>query len=356
MAQLRGSIPSAFRLTAYMLAALRLKLEDHPSSSKDSLPGGWPTFRGGIHTRSITRPCPAALESCVLVRKGERRRILERCFESRTAHVGQRIRHHASEYEDHQRSPELVPRVPEGRGLGSAGRRTPKCWPFGRRLTAAVRWMTWSVRERGRCCKRPWRVKCRRSWIEHAHEGGRPGPAAGGAERVVAGAGDSHRGRSAGDRAAAGARQHAGACRESPLQFVDLAGLSAEVEVDRGTDSLAVPQRDFDGRFLGSLAGAGRSGGEGTQRERDRAAEGTVVAGVRSVDEARSLREAVRLRLGRRHSCNIRLEDEANSKQCLLVLMGATADGQKELIAVLDGYRESEQSWRNCSWTSSSEA
>jgi putative transposase len=41
----------------------------------------------------------------------------------------------------------------------------------------------------------------------------------------------------------------------------------------------------------------------------------------------------------------IRLEDEANSKQCLLVLMGATADGVKELITVLDGYRESEQSW-----------
>lgn len=42
---------------------------------------------------------------------------------------------------------------------------------------------------------------------------------------------------------------------------------------------------------------------------------------------------------------NIRLEDEANSKQCLLVLMGATADGVKELITVQDGYRESEQSW-----------
>lgn len=41
----------------------------------------------------------------------------------------------------------------------------------------------------------------------------------------------------------------------------------------------------------------------------------------------------------------IRLEDEPNSKQCLLVLMGATADGVKELITVQDGYRESEQSW-----------
>jgi len=42
---------------------------------------------------------------------------------------------------------------------------------------------------------------------------------------------------------------------------------------------------------------------------------------------------------------NVRLESEANQRQCLLVLMGATADGQKELIAVVDGYRESEQSW-----------
>jgi len=39
---------------------------------------------------------------------------------------------------------------------------------------------------------------------------------------------------------------------------------------------------------------------------------------------------------------NIRLEED---RQCILVLMGATADGQKELIAVVDGHRESEQSW-----------
>jgi len=42
---------------------------------------------------------------------------------------------------------------------------------------------------------------------------------------------------------------------------------------------------------------------------------------------------------------NIRLEDEANRKQCILVLMGATAAGKKELIGIADGYRESEQSW-----------
>lgn len=42
---------------------------------------------------------------------------------------------------------------------------------------------------------------------------------------------------------------------------------------------------------------------------------------------------------------NVRLGDEEHRKQCILVIMGATADGRKELIAVQDGYRESEQSW-----------
>jgi transposase-like protein len=40
---------------------------------------------------------------------------------------------------------------------------------------------------------------------------------------------------------------------------------------------------------------------------------------------------------------NIRLEDD---RTCILVLIGATAEGTKELIAVVDGYRESEQSWK----------
>jgi transposase-like protein len=42
---------------------------------------------------------------------------------------------------------------------------------------------------------------------------------------------------------------------------------------------------------------------------------------------------------------NVRLEDTENQRQCLLVVMGATVDGHKELLAVIDGYRESEQSW-----------
>ncbi len=42
---------------------------------------------------------------------------------------------------------------------------------------------------------------------------------------------------------------------------------------------------------------------------------------------------------------NVRLEDEGKKRQCMLVLMGATTDGRKELIAVVDGFRESKQSW-----------
>ena len=40
---------------------------------------------------------------------------------------------------------------------------------------------------------------------------------------------------------------------------------------------------------------------------------------------------------------NIRLEDE---RQCILVLLGATPEGDKEVIAISEGYRESEQSWK----------
>jgi transposase-like protein len=46
---------------------------------------------------------------------------------------------------------------------------------------------------------------------------------------------------------------------------------------------------------------------------------------------------------------NIRLEED---RQCILVLMGATEEGKKELIAIHDGHRESEQSWNRETWPS----
>jgi transposase-like protein len=41
---------------------------------------------------------------------------------------------------------------------------------------------------------------------------------------------------------------------------------------------------------------------------------------------------------------NVRLDTD---RQCLLVLIGATADGRKELVAITDGFRESADSWRS---------
>jgi len=43
---------------------------------------------------------------------------------------------------------------------------------------------------------------------------------------------------------------------------------------------------------------------------------------------------------------NVRLEDPENNRQCILVIMGTLEDGKKELVSVLDGYRESKQSWQ----------
>lgn len=39
--------------------------------------------------------------------------------------------------------------------------------------------------------------------------------------------------------------------------------------------------------------------------------------------------------------CNVRMDD----KQCLLVIVGATLDGTKEIVAIEGGFRESESSW-----------
>jgi putative transposase len=41
--------------------------------------------------------------------------------------------------------------------------------------------------------------------------------------------------------------------------------------------------------------------------------------------------------------CNVRLDDQ---KSCLLVIMGADENGNKELLTVCDGYRESKASWK----------
>jgi transposase-like protein len=42
---------------------------------------------------------------------------------------------------------------------------------------------------------------------------------------------------------------------------------------------------------------------------------------------------------------NVRLEDTENKRQCFLIIMGALENGTKELVGLMDGYRESKLSW-----------
>jgi putative transposase len=42
---------------------------------------------------------------------------------------------------------------------------------------------------------------------------------------------------------------------------------------------------------------------------------------------------------------NVRLEEPDTNRMCFLIIMGALENGKKELLAILDGYRESKSSW-----------
>ena len=76
---------------------------------------------------------------------------------------------------------------------------------------------------------------------------------------------------------------------------------------------------------------------------RDLAADGGVAGGLRRLAEARPLGTAIRVRVGGRSYLQARMEDNA---ECMLVLIGATPEGKKELVGFQTGVRESAQSWR----------
>jgi transposase-like protein len=40
------------------------------------------------------------------------------------------------------------------------------------------------------------------------------------------------------------------------------------------------------------------------------------------------------------------LRPDSRKRHCILVIIGADASGQKELVGLWEGYRESEQSWK----------
>ena len=65
------------------------------------------------------------------------------------------------------------------------------------------------------------------------------------------------------------------------------------------------------------------------------------VGRAQALEQARPLGQTLRLFLGRRHSCSGPAGDDA---QCLLVIIGATPEGKKELVGLTDGVRESTRS------------
>ena len=133
--------------------------------------------------------------------------------------------------------------------------------------------------------------------------------------------------------------------RRQNVHLEDPAAVPAEDQEHRGADPLAVPQGRQHGRLQrgpGGRCWARRCRGCRPRRSR----------GSRSVweDEYEQWNKRS-LSKGKQYvyvwadgvHFNIRLEED---RQCILVLMGATPDGKKELIAIADGYRESEQSWK----------
>ena len=171
---------------------------------------------------------------------------------------------------------------------------------------------------------------------------GRAGSPPGGAERLLAGAKDHDGSGNCAGAAASRSRSSAGR-REGEVHLEDSAALLAEDEEHRGPDSLVVPQGHQQRGLpeaLASLLGPDAAG-----------LSATTVTRLKAHWEDEYSDWSKRRLEGKQYvyvwadgiHFNIRLEED---RQCILVLMGATPDGKKELIAIHDGHRESEQSWK----------
>ena len=86
-----------------------------------------------------------------------------------------------------------------------------------------------------------------------------------------------------------------------PLFVGDLAALRAPLEEPRSTDPGALPQGHLQRRLRGGAGGAARQGRRRALGLDHRAAEGGMVGGAPALEQARSLGQALRLLLGRRH-------------------------------------------------------
>ena len=144
---------------------------------------------------------------------------------------------------------------------------------------------------------------------------------------------------------AAGARPPSYRGRAHPVFAIDPAAVRAAVEEPGSADPYPLPEGHLNRRFRGSAGGARRHGRARSIGIDHRPPQGGV--------EPRSTRA------GRSAICSAkrylyfwvdgipleaRLEEQA---QCILVIIGATPEGRKELVGFTDGIRESSQSWRD---------
>src|SRR5512143_3771251 len=113
-------------------------------------------------------------------------------------------------------------------------------------------------------------------------------------------------------------------------------------EGDRGAPD-PVPARPLDRGLRAGASGPARRGRLGSVVQLDPAADRDLAGRARRLPHAGAavppLRVSVRRRRERQRAAG---EDP---KLCLLVVIGVREDGEKELLAVEDGYRESEDSW-----------
>ena len=140
---------------------------------------------------------------------------------------------------------------------------------------------------------------------------------------------------------ATGSRPHGPGRRAHPVQLRAPAALCAALEEPRSPDPRPLPQGHLQlAEALAALLGPDAGGLSASTVAR--------LTEVWADEHAHWLKRD----LSARHyvyfwadgiHVQARLEDDA---QCLLVIIGATPEGKKELVGLIDGVRESAQSWR----------
>src|ERR1017187_10099173 len=110
--------------------------------------------------------------------------------------------------------------------------------------------------------------------------------------------------------------------------------MGAAHEEPRRAPAGSLSARDFGGRFSGGSHGLARQGRAKPLAGSDRPAQGRVGRRVSAVAKARFVGTPLRLRVGGRRLSQARMEPQA---ECMLVLIGATPEGKKELIGFRTG-------------------